>query len=105
MYRYKEISFDEFCNSIAGKKDFIVDINALCDFCAASPIHAHFKTTNVLISDTYPESIVLIGGENYINIGQIQKISRKMDSDNKYVYEILCGRIKELQKVITLFQL
>lgn len=103
MYR-DEISMNVFRMDILSAEEYIVDINALLGACGASPIHVHYRTNKIVVTDTYPESIILGSGNSYINIGQIQKIFRSIDANGKASYEIVCGRLKDLKTTLVMTQ-
>lgn len=104
MYR-DEISIDVFCLDVLAATEYQVDVNALIGACGASPVHVHYKTDKIVVADTYPESITLVSGENYITVSQIQKIIRIVSDEGKATYEILCGRLKELETTVKLAQI
>ena len=103
VYMHKEeISIGEFFADMSPSIQYIVDINALLGVCGASPIHVHYKTNKIVVTDTYPESIIVGSGNSYINISQIQKIFRTIDSNGKVSYEIVCGRLKDLKTTLVM---
>ena len=100
-----EITLDIFSLDMLATTEYLVDINSLLGVCGASPIHTHFKTDKVIVTDTYPESIILASGDNYINISQIQKITRIVAENGKISYEIVCGRLKDLETTVKIAQI
>lgn len=104
MYR-DEISIDIFSRDVIATSEYQVDINALLGVCGASPIRVHYKTDKIIAINTYPESILLISGENYISISQIQKIVRIIAENGKISYEITCGRLKPFETTIKISQI
>lgn len=104
MYR-DEITLDIFSLDVLTATEYLVDINALLGVCGASPVRIHFKTDKVVVTDTCPESILLASGDNYINISQIQKITRIVKENGKVTYEIVCGRLKELETTVQIIQI
>lgn len=104
MYR-DEISIDTFCLDVLAASEYQVDVNALLGVCGASPVHVHYKTDKIVVTNTCPESILLASGENYITISQIQKIFRTIAEDGKITYEIVCGRLKSLETTVKIAQI
>lgn len=104
MYR-DEISIDTFSIDVLSATEYAVDINALLGVCGASPIRVHYKTDAIAVTTTYPESILLKSGDNYINISQIQKIVRTIDEEGKVAYDIICGRLKEFETTVKIAQI
>lgn len=103
MYR-DEISIDTFSIDVLSATEYSVDVNALLGVCGASPIRVHYKTDTIVVTTTYPESILLKSGDNYINISQIQKIVRSIDEKGKVAYDIVCGRLKEFETTVKIAQ-
>ncbi len=103
MYK-DEISIDTFCCDVLTTSEYLVDVNALIGACGASPVHVHYKTDKIVVTNTYPESILLANGENYINISQIQKIIREVADNGKATYKIVCGRLDEMKTVVKIAQ-
>lgn len=101
----EEISIGEFFADMSPSVQYIVDINALLGVCGASPIHVHYRTNKIVVTDTYPESIILVSGESFILVSQIQKIFRNIDCNGKISYEIVCGRLKDLKTALTITQI
>lgn len=104
MYR-NEISISIFSRDISTTSEYEVDVNTLLGVCGASPIRVHYKTDRVMVSDTYPESILLASGSNYITINQIQKIIKTTSKDDKATYEIVCGRLKTFKTTVKITQI
>lgn len=104
MYR-NEITLDIFSLDVLAATEYLVDINSLLGVCGASPVRVHFKTDKVVVTDTCPEAILLASGDNYINISQIQKITRIVAEDGKATYEIVCGRLKNLETTVKIAQI
>lgn len=100
-----EISIDAFCCDVIASAEFRVDVNSLLGVCGASPVRVHYKTDKIVVSNTYPESILLASGENYINISQIRKIIRIISDEGKVTYEIVCGRLKSLETTVVITQI
>lgn len=97
-----KMSIDEFRRDLSRSAKYVVDINSLFSVCGASPVRGNFKADKIVISTTYPESIWLVSGENYIDICQIQDIVRSIDDIGRRVYSIRCGRLAELEKTVTI---
>lgn len=104
MYR-DEISIGTFCLDVLAASEYQVDVNALLGVCGASPVHVHYKTDKIVVTDTCSESILLASGDNYITISQIQKIIRTIAEDGKVTYEIVCGRLKSLETTVKIAQI
>lgn len=99
-----EISIDTFSIDVLSATEYSVDANALLGVCGASPIRVHYKTDAIIVTTTYPESILLKSGDNYININQIQKIIRTIDEKGKVSYDIVCGRLKPFKTTVKIAQ-
>lgn len=100
-----EITLDVFCIDVLSATEYVVDINSLIGACGASPVHVHYKTDKIVVTNTCPESILLASGDNYITISQIQKIIRSVAESGKVTYEIVCGRLKQLETTIKIAQI
>lgn len=98
----REISIDEFSADISPSEQYSVDINALLGVCGASPVRVRFRTDKIIVNTTYPESILLLSGESYVDIHQIQKIIKNNVSDGKVCYEIVCGILKVLETTVVI---
>mgnify|MGYP000860835883 CR=1 FL=1 len=103
MYK-DEISIDTFCCDILTASEYLVNVNALIGACGASPVHVHYKTNKIVVTTTYPESILLVSRENYISISQIQKIAREVSDSGKTTYKIVCGRLNEMKMTVEIAQ-
>lgn len=101
----REISIDDFCCDVLTSSEYIVNVNNLIGVCGASPIRVHYRTDKIIVSTTYPESILLQSGENYINLSQIQAIHKIESEDGKLSYKIECGRLKELKMTVEITQI
>ena len=58
MYR-DEISIGTFCLDVLAASEYQVDVNALLGVCGASPVHVHYKTDKIVVTDTTPYELVL----------------------------------------------
>lgn len=101
----KDITLSEFCCDVSTAAEYTVDINTLLGVCGASPVHVHYETDKIIVSNTYPESILLISDKSYINISQIQSIKKHIEDNGKCAYEILCGRLDDFKTTVTITQI
>lgn len=99
-----EISIEAFSTDVSADQEYLVDVNALLGVCGASPINAQYKTKKIVTINTYPESILLASGDNYIHINQIKKIEKSLVND-KISYEITCGILKSLETTIKIVKI
>lgn len=94
MLERKEITISEFAHEVSTTPEGVVDVNALLNVHGSSPVRAYYKTDKVIVLDVFPESILLMSGDNYISVGQIKKIFRCVGLAVT-TYEIVCGRLAE----------
>lgn len=99
-----EISVVEFKNDISGN-NYVISMNEALDLCGASPLKMSFKTNEVKVLDVYPEYICFCYGDNWVTLSQIRKITKGVNYEGKYVYEILCGRLKPFEKRVIVTQI
>lgn len=100
----EEISLKRFREEIANDAKYNVDINALLGLCGASPIRIYYKTDVIIVTDIFPESILLVSGDNYISINQIIKIYKGENSDGAVSYAIVCGELEALRISVIITQ-
>lgn len=93
-----KISLSEFRDEVKNGR-FMADINSLLGVCGASPVRVSYEAEQIIVSETYPESILLVSGKTHVLISQIIEI-RKDDNTDSIYFEIECGILYSLRQTI-----
>lgn len=102
----QNISLIEFSKDVldtSGK--YAVDIGELLGTNGASPVHVYYKTDEIVVFNTYPETIILVSGDSQINISQIQKIVKNVDDYGDISYKVYCGNSEWLKTTVVITQI